>query len=259
MAQVGNPNALATLLRLSGPSNVRALPGPRGLDIASGMDQFEPSENELKTEQASNPLRSGPFTSYRSRDSIRDDAMSQVRKALGLGEIQHQQKVEQAERPVRLRGEYDLAEADRNIEAEMIGRQTQQDAIRERQQEQRDFQAQQNELSRTHAATLQEDRQAQPTRAAAPRVTDSALKRLEESRGGGGLWGMLRPSSRNSGILSSLSSVLEQKGKLQQIASVVDDARRQGETAQQVLASAQAEGITLDPHEVEFIRLSLGQ
>lgn len=119
MAQIGNPNALATLLRLSGPSNVRALPSNRALDVAAGTDWMEPSEGQLKTAQRTpgiGRMDSGPYTSFRSRDSLRDDAMSALRQQLGLGQIEHERELTTRTAPTHIQGQYNREALEREAE-----------------------------------------------------------------------------------------------------------------------------------------------
>lgn len=263
---MANPMAsLAALLKMRSPANIGAAPGQRGLDIATGMDAFEPTEGELIAEQAANPMvsgepRTGQFLNFRSRDSIRDDAMASTKRALGMADIAHRQKVEQVERPVRLKGEYDLAAADRNIQAEQIARTAQQDAIRERQEEGRAFTASQNDLNRAQQTMLQNDRQANTSAVRVP--TQGVLSELQKARQAmpqNPLTRMLSGGAANERLRGALGNVLEQKGLLQRATAMVQDARAEGLSADDFAGQAAQNGITLDPAEVEFIRISLGR
>lgn len=141
MPQFNDPNALRAMLQMQGPGNMTTPRSNRELDLAGGYGQFEPSELELKmlqadaTDQFTTPGRvvktgSVPWslggggsavdgTSYLpggsytpSREELRDMLMGGVKKDLAMGEIGHQQKMQQELIPKQLEGEYGLREAD---------------------------------------------------------------------------------------------------------------------------------------------------
>ena len=111
--------ALAQLLKLQSPTNVGAL-SSRGLDIASGMEDFAPTESELGTMQEQDTLQSGPYGYSAPKEEYRADSMSKIKRMLGLGQIQHQQQLAEKTQPEIIKGEYGVraaAEAAKAAEA----------------------------------------------------------------------------------------------------------------------------------------------
>lgn len=151
---------LRQLLRMQSPSNVGGMGRERELDVASGMDAFEPSEGELKQAQVEGAQTSGPYTVYRSRDDIRGDAMQALRRQLGMGEIAHRQKVEEELAPVQMKGQFDVQAQREAARVTEDRRAANEQAAEVRQQRMLD--AQSDRLDRTLAAqgARQEDAQA---------------------------------------------------------------------------------------------------
>lgn len=86
----------------------------RSLDVVTGMDAFEPTDLELQDEQVARGQASygetgGSYGFIPSRESLRESKMQELRRALGLSGIQHQQEMEKELLPIQVKGQYDVA------------------------------------------------------------------------------------------------------------------------------------------------------
>lgn len=135
---MANLQALQTLLKLQSPTNVGSLTN-HGLDIASGMDQFGPTEGELTDAQLAEgdamSQRTGGYGYSGPREEMRSDVMGKIRKMLSLGQIEAQQKLQQATQPEIIKGEYGVRQAAETAKAAEARAQSNQDAMAQRQQQ----------------------------------------------------------------------------------------------------------------------------
>lgn len=252
--------ALQSLQRMNSISNVGGLTN-RGLDIAQGYDQFEPSEADLIGAQLQ---ARGP--AQPSREQLRESAMSKVKQLLGMSREEHAQEME---------------EEALKVEAAAQQRAAQNEAIAERQREAAEFASQRQ--SATSAAT---DARAAAGREAQMAALDKRLaaqeagggstrrlptegmdKRLADARAGfQGFHPMnslqrflgMRPSA-DTVYQSALESVLERKGTLGPLGQLATEAKAEGMTAQMAIAEAAQQGVQLDSQEQEYLTLLLGQ
>lgn len=135
--------SLASLLKMKSPSNMGGAPGmsKRALDVTAGTDWMEPSEDELLEAQntegvGTHSSPNGTYQSVRSRNDLRDSGMQVLKRKLGMAEIEHSQKMEAVERPLHIKGQYDVAAAKTAAEASADRFEQQQDNIDARQRNQ---------------------------------------------------------------------------------------------------------------------------
>lgn len=261
-----NPlESLATLLKLRSATNVSGIPTNRGLDVATGMDEFEPTEQELMDAQ-STPTTSGPYQVFKSRDSIRDNAMQTLRRTMGLQAQEHEREMEGKLKPIQERGRYDVQVAQEETKAAEAARRSNQDAILERQREARDFQAQQNELNRANAAALQEDRQAAAAAGGSQNPIPATMYGAAEKARGtfnspmSRLGRMVGLGGGADAYESSLTNILDRKGTLAEVQEVLGVLQGvQGGSIDERIANSGVAGLQqLDPYERQYLALKLG-
>lgn len=248
-----NPDeSLRALRSMESISNVGGLTD-EGLDIAQGYGQFAPSEGELMEAQR-------PTGGSVSRETIRKGAMGQIKKMLGLQQIEHGQKM-------------DIAQEKTNAEAQ--ARAAQNEAIAARQREMAEIQNAERNAAREDAQTFQAGQQQERLAAQANRPATSATtlptegmdKRLSESRqafeGFSPLsrtyeWITGKPSGERTRYQSALESVLERSGSLGPLQEAVREAQDAGMSAADAIQDARNQGVTLNTHEQQYLQLVLG-
>lgn len=256
--------SLRTLLKMPSISNVSGL-SQRGLDIASGLGDYEPSEAELLAAQQAT---GGGI----SRETLRSGALDHVRKMLTERKAQQGRQDELAARAqqdalakqelvnkgnegvARIQGDARVNAAENSAAAAWARLQDQQAA----------------------QAALQDDRlaaRAQQPGTQATTVPSDMDKRLSETRksfqgahpldylldklpGGSMLSGT---QGRQRDYINSLTSVLTRTGKMQNIQAAADYAKANGLSAADAINQFKQGGVTLDPYEQEFLQLTLGR
>lgn len=130
-----NPSAnLDSLRALQTISNVR--PGgrtrtPRELDILTGDDRFEPTELEQLETQLDIMGDTGIGV---PRETIRSSGLQALKRKLGLEQVEHEQQLERAVVPARVKGEYDVRAQTESAKAAMDRLTANAASIAERQQ-----------------------------------------------------------------------------------------------------------------------------
>ncbi len=253
--------SLRSLLGLSSVPNVGGLTN-RGLDVASGMDAFEPSEQELKDEQGAilDSQRGQTYTYAPSRESLRDDTMSKVRQVLGLQGVRHQQQMETEQAKsgaamdrflMQQQGLNDRAQASRDAQMGMLDQRLRaQEAAREDQQ--------------AHASGLQDQRLAAAGQGRSfeiPAQMEQSLGKARDSYGGtmAGIARKLHMDGGRQGYDGALTSVLTRMGSLSGLQQEIARGKASGMNGAALIADAAANGVQLHPYEQEYIKLHLGE
>lgn len=262
-------NPLETLHNMLSISNVGKL-DQRGLDLAQGYGDYDPSDAELMDAQ----LETG---SGMSREALRTGTMSHIKQKLA------QQGQQQA---------YKMDLAHEKTAAEAQARAAQNEAILARQRELADERANQAALTREDNQQFQSGQQAErlaqqellagQRQAAGSRntmVPADMDKRLSDTRktyqgshpvdylldklpGGGMLSGT---QGRRQDYENSLVSVLTRQGSMQDLQAAVQGLAQYPGGLQDKLAAADADPnfefdlSGLDPYEQEYMKLKLGQ
>lgn len=254
-------DALQTMLRMRGPSNVSAMPSRRSLDVLTGDDQFEPSEAELIAAQNAEGVgkfSDGGVVAGLSREQLRDSAMQGLRRTLGLKSIEHQQEMEAAERPLHIKGRYEVEAATRSAEAAMDRVLQQQQGQDRRTAAQVDSRMGLQNDQQQHQAGMQEDRQAAMAARPQTSVPQALYKAVEDARTQrGGLINRIQRATRigddgTNAYASALLAVLDRQGLSRAAQAALADVQNGG------TLTAEDEAF-LGPYAMEYIKLKTGQ
>lgn len=246
-----NLDSLRTLLKLKSPTNVTDDPymARRRNDIVSGVDDMV-AEGDSALYRQKQDADKGRF----SRESYRNDDLASIRNILGQKQIAHEQQMERTERPLHIKGKYDVEAARAAAEASMNSL-----VLRD-------------EMMQNRANTKDDriDARAADTQAAITgRVglgspTDQMEKRLAASRSGyKNSWLRKIPGMGNTGrndYESALVSALTKMGQMDTLQQDLADLKQQpGNTLDEKIANLGADASSLHPYEREWLELQLGQ
>lgn len=246
------PDAAAAALRsMQGVTNVGSLTN-RGLDIAQGLGDFEPTDAELMGAQLNAP-------NGISREQIREGAMSKVKQMLGMQAAEQARKLELGKQ---------------KVDAEAQARAGQNEAIAARQREAAEmneaFRRQQQEDAQQHAAEMQAERLAaqagKPATSRTTLPTDQMDKDLKDKRSAyGGMWNSLvrkLPGGFDGGtndLRGAIESIRTRMGVEPEMSAAAFEALQGGQTTDQAIAEALAQGVQLSPQQQQFLRYVLGK
>jgi hypothetical protein len=255
--------ALLAMLR-GGGSNMTGRSGDE-MRVMSGEADFEPSEIELQDMQEGDIERGrahGGAFAVRSRDAHREGAMSMLRRKLGLDAIQHGQALERVERPMHIKGQYDVAAEEAGARAAADRLAYTQEHISARQDQQHQAVMDRLQITQGGMNTRQEDQQQHQVdnpRAQAARVptqgTLLALQKAREAMPGNPLTKWMNGKAANQNLQSALANVLEQRGTRAAVDAMARDAKAGVEFDPEELAWLQS----LGSDEQEYFRLQTGQ
>jgi hypothetical protein len=273
-----NPlEALRTLTGMNTGTNVRNLDA-RGLDIAQGYGDYEPSEVELM--DAQNELGGSV-----SRESLRSGAMSHIKRKLAEGQTaqnykmqvegaQHQRELgkqrlanEGSSNVARIQTEGKAAQAEMQANAKQAAL----DAMLEQ------FGGTGRGFNVSGVGGVSPERAAGPTTRQLP--TDQMNKTLRESRGAyrgshpidavldsvPGLSALSGTNRRRTEYEQSLQSILHRSGSLQDLNDAMAGLAQYPGSLQDKIAAAQQDDSFefdlsgLDPYEQEYLKLKLEQ
>lgn len=249
--------ALRALKSMQGVTNVGSLTN-QGLDIAQGLGDFQPSEQDLMGAQHA-LTRYSPEGSFvtPSRESIRESAMGRIKQMLRMQQVEQAQKLELGQQ---------------KIDAETQARTAQNEAIAARQREMAEMNQAAREAARedaqAHAAMMQDERLAAqgPSGGGAQRLpTEGMDKRLSDARaqyqGGWNSFVRKLPGGFDGGrqqYQGALESVLTRTGSLGALQKNAKEAQAAGMNAAAAIQEAANQGVTLDPYEKQYLELLLG-
>ena len=253
MPQAPAYNALAALRARLSPSNYTPQLGPEGGAEAVGVsranaptnvyDQLARRQDEERIAQADATQRAEVEAIRGAQVGARMRGFDDPQAEAGYGRVVEQQKLRQPLDVARVQSQTAI---DR-----LLANQSSQDARTQAQIESRESIADANRTA--------------PSRVS-PALGAQELKALQESREGyrsrvGGIvpdW-MQGVTGRRDRYMEQLTNALRRSGSLDGILEVANQTAAEGKSADDALAEAQAQGITLDPTEIEAFRLFVEQ
>jgi hypothetical protein len=260
-------DGLQTLLRLRSPQNMTGSTS-QTRDIATGEDWMEPSELEqiegaLSTNDAMMHRTGGAYGWSPSREQVRDAGMSNLRKTLNIGGIEHGRKMQTVTAPQQIAGEFGMKRQQLSNEGDLA-------VEKERRAGQQDY------------YKYLQDSGIDPTRVSRGGVSVStgagsqnqvdpptgsqttALSKARTAYQGGTMNSVRRmlgmqPSGRQD-YEAALNDVLVRSGSLQGLQQALPELQQaQGATLEERILNAGYDATGLSPYEMEWLKLQLGE